>query len=159
MKTKAREALRGLEDGCGTRRGGRAGRRQGPPPTPIWGTGGRSRPPAASLCRAHTCTRRRIVVGGQTKSSFSELISSSALRHELWGPWRISVAGKDNRPFLMQLQGPLRLLTVPSCCPRLLVPNPPPSPQSQRPREHPSHQRGQDTTPSKTYKSEVASAV
>lgn len=114
-----------------------------------------SSPRSLSLPR----TRRRIVVGGQTKSSFSELISSSALRHELWGPWRISVAGKDNRPFLMQLQGPLRLLTVPSCCPRLLVPNPPPSPQSQRPREHPSHQRGQDTTPSKTYKSEVASAV
>lgn len=127
--------------------------------TPIWGTGGRSRPPAASFCRTHTCTRRRIVVGGQTKSSFSELISSSALRHELWGPWRISVAGEDNRPFLMQLQGPLRLLTVLSCCPRLLVPNPPPSPQSQRPREHPSHQRGRDTTPSKTYKSEVASEV
>lgn len=65
-------------------------------------------------------THTHIIVSGHTESSSSELISSSPLRHELWGPWRISVAGKDNRLLLMELQGLFLFLTVPSCCPAFL---------------------------------------
>lgn len=142
MKTKAREALRGLKDGCGTQRGGSAGRRPGAPQSGDGGrgTGGPSCTPKASFFDTHVHTHMhthihayththahprvhthtRIVVGGHTESGFSELISSSVLRHELWGPWRISVAGKDNRLLLMELQGLFLFLTVPSCHPALL---------------------------------------
>lgn len=87
---------------------------------------------ASQLCHMRTRTHTSSPCG-HTEGSFSELISSSALRYELWGPWRISVAGKDNHLLLMELEGLFLFLTVPGGTPPPCSYPIPPSSQLQLP--------------------------